>query len=51
MQKRLTLTGSTLRARDAAFKTGLRDTLVHTVWSLLPTAASSPRSTPPSPSL
>jgi len=35
MQKRLTLTGSTLRARDVAFKTGLRDTLVHTVWPLL----------------
>jgi len=35
MQRRLTLTGSTLRARDAAFKTGLRDTLVRTVWPLL----------------
>jgi putative PIG3 family NAD(P)H quinone oxidoreductase len=35
MQRRLTLTGSTLRARDIAFKTGLRDTLVRTVWPLL----------------
>jgi len=35
MQKRLTLTGSTLRARDIAFKTGLRDTLVRIVWPLL----------------
>ena len=35
MQKRLTLTGSTLRARDLAFKTALRDTLVRTVWPLL----------------
>ena len=35
MQKRLTLTGSTLRARDVGFKTALRDTLVRTVWPLL----------------
>jgi putative PIG3 family NAD(P)H quinone oxidoreductase len=35
MQKRLTLTGSTLRARDGAFKTTLRDTLVRVVWPLL----------------
>lgn len=35
MQKRLTLTGSTLRARDIAFKTTLRDTLVRVVWPLL----------------
>ena len=35
MQKRLTLTGSTLRARDVAFKTALRDTLARTVWPLL----------------
>ena len=35
MVKRLTLTGSTLRARPVAFKTGLRDTLVRTVWPLL----------------
>ena len=35
MQKRLTLTGSTLRARDVAFKTQLRDSLARTVWPLL----------------
>ena len=35
MTRRLTLTGSTLRARDIGFKTGLRDTLVRTVWPLL----------------
>jgi putative PIG3 family NAD(P)H quinone oxidoreductase len=35
MRSRLTLTGSTLRARDLAFKTGLRDTLVRVVWPLL----------------
>jgi len=35
MQRRLTLTGSTLRARDIAFKTALRDTLVRVVWPLL----------------
>jgi len=35
MQKRLTLTGSTLRARDVGFKTHLRDQLVRTVWPLL----------------
>jgi putative PIG3 family NAD(P)H quinone oxidoreductase len=35
MQKRLTLTGSTLRARDIGFKTGLRDTLARVVWPLL----------------
>jgi len=35
MTRRLTLTGSTLRARDVAFKTGLRDTLVRIVWPLL----------------
>ncbi|WP_294394465.1 NAD(P)H-quinone oxidoreductase [uncultured Sphingomonas sp.] len=35
MQKRLTLTGSTLRARDVGFKTGLRDTLARVVWPLL----------------
>ena len=35
MQRRLTLTGSTLRARDIGFKTGLRDTLVRVVWPLL----------------
>jgi NADPH:quinone reductase len=35
MRRRLTLTGSTLRARDVAFKTALRDTLARTVWPLL----------------
>ena len=35
MQRRLTLTGSTLRARDVGFKTNLRDQLTRTVWPLL----------------
>ncbi|WP_420142722.1 NAD(P)H-quinone oxidoreductase [Sphingomonas sp.] len=35
MQKRLTLTGSTLRARDVGFKTDLRNTLARTVWPFL----------------
>lgn len=35
MQKRLTLTGSTLRGRDVGFKTHLRDQLARTVWPLL----------------
>lgn len=35
MQQRLTLTGSTLRARDVGFKTAVRDTLARTVWPLL----------------
>lgn len=35
MQQRLTLTGSTLRARDVGFKTHLRDQLARTVWPLL----------------
>jgi putative PIG3 family NAD(P)H quinone oxidoreductase len=35
MQRRLTLTGSTLRARDLGFKTNLRDQLTRTVWPLL----------------
>lgn len=35
MHKRLTLTGSTLRARDVGFKTNLRDQLTRTVWPLL----------------
>jgi putative PIG3 family NAD(P)H quinone oxidoreductase len=35
MQRRLTLTGSTLRSRDTAFKTQLRDTLARIVWPLL----------------
>ena len=32
MRRRLTLTGSTLRARDIAFKTMVRDEIVETVW-------------------
>jgi NADPH:quinone reductase-like Zn-dependent oxidoreductase len=35
MAKRLTLTGSTLRARPVAFKTAVRDTLAQAVWPLL----------------
>ena len=35
MRKRLTLTGSTLRNRDVAFKTGLADALRAHVWPLL----------------
>jgi putative PIG3 family NAD(P)H quinone oxidoreductase len=35
MQRRLTLTGSALRARDIGFKTHLRDTLARVVWPLL----------------
>lgn len=35
MRRRLTLTGSTLRARDAAFKAALADELRRTVWPLL----------------
>jgi len=35
MQRRLTLTGSALRARDMGFKTNLRDTLARVVWPLL----------------
>ena len=35
MHKRLTLTGSTLRARDVGFKTAVRDQLIRTVWPLL----------------
>jgi len=35
MQKRLTLTGSTLRARDVGFKTSVRDQLIRSVWPLL----------------
>jgi putative PIG3 family NAD(P)H quinone oxidoreductase len=35
MQRRLTLTGSALRARDVGFKTNLRDTLARVVWPLL----------------
>ena len=32
MRRRLTLTGSTLRARDIAFKTMVRDEILETVW-------------------
>ena len=32
MRRRLTLTGSTLRARDAAFKTLVADEIARTVW-------------------
>ena len=32
MRRRLTLTGSTLRARDIAFKTMVRDEIAETVW-------------------
>ena len=32
MRRRLTLTGSTLRARDTAFKTMVADELARTVW-------------------
>jgi putative PIG3 family NAD(P)H quinone oxidoreductase len=32
MRRRLTLTGSTLRARDVAFKTMVRDEIAQTVW-------------------
>ncbi|WP_116091563.1 NAD(P)H-quinone oxidoreductase [Sphingomonas crusticola] len=35
MRKRLTLTGSMLRARDVPFKTAIRDALVQSVWPLL----------------
>jgi NADPH:quinone reductase-like Zn-dependent oxidoreductase len=32
MRRRLTLTGSTLRARNLAFKTMVRDEIAETVW-------------------
>ena len=32
MRRRLTLTGSTLRARDINFKTMVRDEIAQTVW-------------------
>jgi len=32
MRRRLTLTGSTLRPRDLAFKTMVRDEIAQTVW-------------------
>lgn len=37
MRRRLTLTGSTLRARDAAFKAALADDIHRTVWPLVAT--------------
>lgn len=36
MQRRIRITGSTLRARDAAFKKALRDELEREVWPLAP---------------
>jgi len=42
MQRRLTLTGSTLRARDAAFKSGLRASVEQYVWPLVETGAFRP---------
>jgi NADPH:quinone reductase len=35
MRKRLVITGSTLRSRDAAFKTGIAHNLEKTIWPLL----------------
>jgi NADPH2:quinone reductase len=35
MQRRLVITGSTLRSRDTAFKRRIRDQLLRTVWPLL----------------
>jgi NADPH2:quinone reductase len=35
MQRRLVITGSTLRSRDTAFKRHIRDRLLQTVWPLL----------------
>jgi len=35
MQRRLTLTGSTLRSRDKAFKSALRESVEYAVWPLL----------------
>ncbi|MEG3618443.1 NAD(P)H-quinone oxidoreductase [Magnetovibrio sp. PR-2] len=42
MLKRLTLTGSTLRARDPAFKAAIAENLKQTVWPLLKTGAIKP---------
>jgi len=42
MLKRLTLTGSTLRIRDNAFKAGLAEALRHAVWPLLERRAVQP---------
>lgn len=35
MRKRLTITGSTLRAREVAFKSQIAQSLLHTVWPLI----------------
>jgi NADPH2:quinone reductase len=35
MSKRLTITGSTLRSRDTAFKASIAQNLAHTIWPLL----------------
>ena len=42
MQKRLTLTGSTLRARDSAFKADIAAQLLAKVWPLLENGSISP---------
>ncbi len=42
MQKRLTITGSTLRARDDAFKAAIAEQLLTTVWPLLEAGRISP---------
>lgn len=42
MAKRLTLTATTLRGRDAAEKTAIRDALLKTVWPLIATGAIKP---------
>jgi len=42
MQRRLTLTGSTLRARDAAFKSTLREAIEQQVWPFVETGAFRP---------
>ena len=42
MLKRLTLTGSTLRARDDAFKAGIAQKLQQNVWPLLATGKIKP---------
>jgi NADPH:quinone reductase-like Zn-dependent oxidoreductase len=42
MRRRLTMTGSTLRARDADFKAALADEIHRTVWPLLAEGAWKP---------
>ncbi|MFC3196901.1 NAD(P)H-quinone oxidoreductase [Parapedobacter deserti] len=42
MQRRLTLTGSTLRSRDAAFKSTLREAVEQAVWPLVSSGAFKP---------